>query len=43
MKSHWENIYDKKGDEEVSWYQEVPITSLELVNKYSASKEDKII
>lgn len=43
MKSHWENIYEKKEDQEVSWYQEKPITSLNLMNKYTNSKDESII
>jgi SAM-dependent methyltransferase len=30
-KSHWGKVYETKGDLEVSWYQEVPKESLELV------------
>jgi len=30
-KLHWERVYETKGDFEVSWYQEVPKESLELV------------
>ena len=43
MKSHWENIYSKKGDQEVSWYQETPSSSLDLINKNSIGKDSEII
>ncbi len=43
MKSHWENIYSKKGDQEVSWYQETPSSSLDLINKNSIDKESDLI
>ena len=42
-KKHWENIYQKKEIDGVSWYQKVPIESLQLIKKYSLSNSDKII
>ena len=42
-KQHWENIYQKKEIDAVSWYQKVPIESLQLIKKYSISNSDKII
>ena len=42
-KKHWENIYQKKEIDGVSWYQKVPIESLQLIKKYSISNSDKII
>ena len=42
-KDHWENVYETKSDQEVSWYQEIPITSLNLINSLSLDKEDSII
>tara|TARA_B100000003_G_scaffold72252_1_gene64839 strand:- start:884 stop:1498 length:615 start_codon:yes stop_codon:yes gene_type:complete len=42
-KKHWENIYQKKEIDGVSWYQKVPIESLQLIKKYSISNADKII
>ena len=30
-KSHWENVYSTKGESEVSWFQEDPAPSLELI------------
>jgi hypothetical protein len=30
-KSHWENVYATKGEREVSWFQEDPAPSLELI------------
>ncbi|MGX7666993.1 class I SAM-dependent methyltransferase [Flavobacterium pedocola] len=41
-KKHWETIYDTKALNEVSWYQPIPRTSLEFVQKY-AQKDDAII
>ena len=42
-KKHWENIYQKKEIDGVSWYQKVPVASLQLIKKYSISNSDKII
>ena len=33
-KDHWENVYQTKQDTDVSWYQEEPTTSLNLIEKY---------
>ena len=40
---HWENIYQKKEIDGVSWYQKIPSESLQLIKKYSISNSDKII
>ena len=42
-KQHWENIYQKKEIDGVSWYQKIPQESLQLIKKYSISNSDKII
>lgn len=42
-KEHWENIYETKSIDEVSWYQSIPITSLSFFDKYQISKNAKII
>ena len=42
-KKHWENIYQKKVIDGVSWYQKIPLESLQLIKKYSISNSDKII
>ena len=42
-KQHWENIYQKKEIDGVSWYQKIPSESLQLIKKYSSSNSDKII
>ncbi len=42
-KNHWENIYETKELAEVSWYQPNPVTSLDLILKFTASKSSKII
>jgi hypothetical protein len=30
-KTHWESVYTTKGEREVSWFQENPAPSLELI------------
>jgi trans-aconitate methyltransferase len=30
-REHWNQVYDTKADDEVSWYQRRPLTSLELI------------
>jgi ubiquinone/menaquinone biosynthesis C-methylase UbiE len=42
-KQHWEHIYQTKGFEEVSWYQEKPETSLEFLQKFHVPLNAKII
>ena len=42
-KQHWENIYHKKEIDGVSWYQKIPLESLQLIKKYSISNSNKII
>ena len=42
-KEHWENIYSEKGMTEVSWFQEVPGTSLELIKRVAKNKDISII
>ena len=42
-KEHWENIYTTKQPNEVSWTQEKPHTSLELIAKCNVAKNAKII
>ena len=41
--NHWNNIYDKKSEQEVSWFQEVPKKSLELIASFHLSKDSRII
>lgn len=42
-KNHWENIYQTKESNDVSWYQPVPNTSLEIMNQMNISLTAKII
>jgi len=42
-KTHWENIYQSKTLQEVSWYQPTPTTSLDFLKQYRMPLEAKII
>lgn len=42
-KSHWENVFETKARNEVSWFQEYPKTSVDFFIINSIPKEAKII
>jgi ubiquinone/menaquinone biosynthesis C-methylase UbiE len=42
-KAHWENVYTSKGENEVSWFQESPAPSLELMARVGAAPASAII
>ena len=42
-KSHWENIYENKNENEVSWFQKNPETSTDLIKSSNIDKTSKII
>jgi SAM-dependent methyltransferase len=41
--AHWQNVYTKKGENEVSWFQENPTLSLELIAQVGATPASAII
>jgi SAM-dependent methyltransferase len=41
--AHWENVYRTKREHEVSWFQENPAPSLELIARAGLSNEAEII
>jgi 2-polyprenyl-3-methyl-5-hydroxy-6-metoxy-1,4-benzoquinol methylase len=41
--SHWENVYATKGESEVSWFEETPALSLELIRLVGAIQNSAII
>jgi len=41
--AHWENVYITKGEKEVSWFQENPAPSLELIALTGLSEDAAII
>ncbi len=40
---HWQDVYVSKGESEVSWFQESPEPSLELLKKAGASQSSSVI
>jgi len=42
-KLHWENVYSTKGETDVSWFQESPAPSLELIHLVKAKQSDAIV
>jgi len=42
-KNHWENIYQTKQLNEVSWYEPTPETSLDFLKQFDVPKSAKII
>ena len=43
LKNHWENIYQNKNEDEVSWFQKTPNTSIDIINSIKIKKQSKII
>ena len=42
-KKHWETIYTTKAPQEVSWTEEIPQTSIDLIAKFKLPKFAKIV
>jgi SAM-dependent methyltransferase len=42
-KKHWENIYQTKDFDSVSWYQPTPETSIDFVKQFNIDRKAKII
>jgi 2-polyprenyl-3-methyl-5-hydroxy-6-metoxy-1,4-benzoquinol methylase len=42
-KHHWDNIYTTKAEEDVSWFQPYPKTSMEFVQLFNLPRTAKII
>jgi trans-aconitate methyltransferase len=40
---HWENVYREKGEYQVSWFQETPAISLELLGAVGATPRSAVI
>jgi SAM-dependent methyltransferase len=43
VKQHWENIYQTKAEEEVSWFQQYPKTSMEFLKLFKLPLTANII
>ena len=41
--AHWQNVYQTKGEREVSWFQESPTISLDLIRATGVNAEASII
>jgi SAM-dependent methyltransferase len=41
--AHWENVYGAKGEKEVSWFQERPTISLDLIEATGVAKDAPIL
>ena len=41
--AHWEHVYSKKGENEVSWFEKNPALSLELIAQVGATAASPII
>jgi SAM-dependent methyltransferase len=41
--AHWENVYRTKGEREVSWFQETPSISLDLIRSTGATRRSPIV
>src|SRR5258708_5924475 len=39
----WNNIYQSKSENDVSWFQELPAKSLELIDELGLNSNDRII
>ena len=42
-KKHWENVYETKNPNEVSWTQDIPKTSLHFIHSFNVAKDAAII
>ncbi|MEX0589624.1 MAG: class I SAM-dependent methyltransferase [Xanthobacteraceae bacterium] len=42
-KQHWEGVYGKKAEDEVSWFQTEPATSIEFIRHCGGGKDAPII
>ena len=43
LKDHWDKIYATKKNDEVSWTQEIPATSLNFIHSFNVPKDAAII
>ena len=42
-KKHWETVYETKSPDQVSWTQDVPVTSLAFIRSFGLDKTAKIV
>jgi SAM-dependent methyltransferase len=41
--THWQNVYQTKGERDVSWFQEIPTISLDLIRASGVAADASII
>ena len=41
--THWQNVYQTKGERDVSWFQEIPTISLDLIHATGVGADASII
>ena len=41
--AHWENVYRSKGERELSWFQEIPSISSELIRSAGATRHSAVV
>lgn len=41
--NYWDEVYKKKSEQEVSWFQEVPTTSLKMIDELHLTNDTQII
>ena len=41
--AHWQNVYTTKGEGEVSWFQDCPAISIDLIKSAATNKESAIV
>jgi len=41
--AHWEKIWNRYGETELSWFQDNPVLSLELIKRYAESRDNRVI
>ncbi len=41
--THWQNVYQTKGERDVSWFQEIPAISLDLIRATGVAADASII
>ncbi len=43
IRNHWDKVYTRKAENEVSWFEDVPAVSLELIAAAGATRHSSII
>src|SRR3990167_10685928 len=43
LSAHWDTVYSRKKETDVSWFQTRPVVSLELILSTGASPDDPIV